>query len=219
MEAIYLKQKTIPDFRPGKKIIKPAEYNQLLDAEQIIAEAHKKAEQIIADAKLKYEQEAKRGYQDGLDKASEQMSGKVAQTVASTASYYGQMENKMVKLAMLMLNTILGEMDDHELVRKMVSKSLETVRNEPQVNIKVHPCHADTVNERLKQLNNDFPNVNLIEVSPEPRMTVDGCILESEAGYVDGSLNVQLESIEKAFKDALKQNRQQTHEAKHESIR
>ncbi len=205
MESFYFVKPDKPTLRPNGKVIKAEALNDVVAAEDIVAQARATADKILAHAKKEYMEEKERGYQEGLMQAKAEMSGKITETVSQTAQYFDNLEDKMVKLVMRTLTTILGNMDSDEIVQKIVGKALGSVRNEKQITIRVHPSYAKSVKKHIDRYTAAFPKVNFFEVIAEPRMQLADCILESEAGYVDGSLEVQLKAIKKAFERTLRQ--------------
>ena len=60
------KQQVLPP--AGKRLLKADEYGQLIKANEILDQAHKKATETISRAYEIYEAKKKQGYEDGLEK-------------------------------------------------------------------------------------------------------------------------------------------------------
>ena len=56
-----------------------------------------------------------------------------------------------------------------------------------------------TVKERLNEILSKFPGVNYINLMDDPRIKGVSCIIETDAGNVEASLDHQLAAIEKAL--------------------
>jgi type III secretion protein L len=99
---------------------------------------------------------------------------------------------------------VLGEFDDRERVLRVVSKSLELLRNQHQVRIKVPPPLADWLQGRVAELLLAFPRIQFLEVHADSQLPPDGCILETELGVLDASVETQLKAIERALIQAIR---------------
>ena len=58
---------------------------------------------------------------------------------------------------------------------------------------------GDNVKERLNEILSKFPGVNYINLMDDPRIKGVSCIIETDAGNVEASLDHQLAAIEKAL--------------------
>ena len=87
-----------------------------------------------------------------------------------------------------------------ELMVQVVQKAMQAVvRNQQQVVLKVSPEMLPTVKERLNEILSKFPGVNYINLMDDPRIKGVSCIIETDAGNVEASLDHQLAAIEKAL--------------------
>ena len=199
MGAIHHIKKQGFHFPPEKKIIKANEYLSFVEAEKIIENAKKEAQEIIAGAKAEYEEEKKRGYKDGLLESKMNMSRQMMDTVARTVNYFASVEEKLVEIVTVALKKILGEMDDKKLILKVVRNALIVARNQKQVTLRVSPTQAEMVKERINSIMAEFPGISFIDVVPDARLKQGGCILESEMGIVDASVDIQIEAIRRSL--------------------
>ena len=191
-------------FPPEKKVIKAKEYLVFMEAEKVIEKALEEAQRIVDEARKAYEAEKKKGYQAGLLEGKMTISQQMIDTVTSTVSYLASVEEKVSDIVIAALRKIIGEMDDKELVLKVVKNALALVRNEKQVTLRVSPKQVQTVKESLNQILADFPTIHFIDVMGDGRLKEGGCILSTEIGVVDASVEVQLEAIRRSLSKKLK---------------
>ncbi len=189
---------------PGTKIIKANEYAQLVKAEEIIAEARKRAELILDDAKKAYEQEKRKGYEDGLREGQLKIAEKMMETVHRTVDYLASAEEMMCSLVLEAIKKIIGDMDDREIITRVVKNALAMVRNQKQVTLKVAPEDLETIQSRLSDIMENYPTIGFVEIVADSRLKKHSCVLESEMGVVDASVEVQLKAIEKALRKTIK---------------
>ena len=126
------------------------------------------------------------------------------ETAARGADYLASLEERVVDVVVRSLRRILGEMDDKERIVRVVRHSLEVVRNQRQVILRVSPAEIDAVRARLNEILSGFPGITNLEVAADGRLPAGGCILETEIGVVDASVDVQLEAVVKALTKRMK---------------
>ncbi|CAM2065484.1 HrpE/YscL family type III secretion apparatus protein [Sulfidibacter corallicola] len=194
-------------FTPGKKIIKAAEYQAFTEAHALIEAARHEADRIVGEARVVYEQEKKRGYEDGLEEGKMNLSLQMMDTITQTVNYFAKIEEEITNTVILAVKKILGEIDDQELILRIVRSVLAVARNQKQVTLRVSPQQVETVKTNLTKIMADFPSINFIDVVADGRLGEGGCLLESEIGVVDASLDVQLKAIHNALQKAFQSRR------------
>lgn len=184
---------------PEQKVIKAADYAAYVEAQEIIQRARTEADALLAHATEAYEAEKRRGYEDGLMEGQEKIAEKMIDTISEAVNYLGGLEGKVVDIVVQALGRILGEIDKNELILRVVSNALEVARTQKQVTLRVAPAQADHLREKLNELLASFPSINFIDIASDPRLKIGGCILETEMGFVDASVDVQLGAIRKSL--------------------
>ena len=186
----------IPDkLLAGEKVVKADQYQSFVDAEGIISSSRKQAERILEAARRERESERQRGYQQGLLEGRREMAERMIDAVERNVDYFSHMEQKVVDIVVEALKKILGEIDQREKILKIVQNALAVVRNQAKVTLRVCPDEAAYVRSRVDDILKQYPGIGYLDVSPDPRLKEGGCILETEMGVVDASVDVQLEAI------------------------
>ncbi|MBI1247958.1 HrpE/YscL family type III secretion apparatus protein [bacterium] len=188
---------------PDRKVIPAGEYQAYLDAEAIIAEAKNQAEQIIADAHEEFEAQKKEGFEEGLMEAKLEMAEKMVDSVAKSVDYFQGLEAKLTDLVVKALKKVVGEMDQRERIVAVVRNALAVARNEQKVMVRVCPDEVPFLQESLTEIMRAYPTINFIDIVPDGRLNPGGCILETDIGIVDASVDVQLKVIEKSLSKYL----------------
>lgn len=184
---------------PEQKIIKAADYAVYVEAGEVVAQARAQSAALVAQALADYEAEKKRGYEDGFAQGQEKIAEKMIDTVTEAVNYFGKLEHKVVGVVTQALKRILGEFDANELILRVVTNALEVARTQKQVTLRVCPAQVDFLRGKLNEILANFPSINFIDVTPDARLKTGGCILETEMGFVDASIDVQLEAIRKSL--------------------
>lgn len=188
---------------PDKRLLKRADYQTFVMAGQILEAARRETEERRAEAEREQARRHQAGYEQGLAQARLEMATQMLETVERTVDYLGVLEHRIVDLVMMAVRKVLGEFEDTELTGRVVRQALQVLRNQPQATIRVCPAQADRLQQRLHELLAGYNSLRLVEVVPDPRLERGDCILETEIGVVDGSLETQLGALERALRSRL----------------
>jgi type III secretion protein L len=186
-------------FAPGRKVIKAADYQVYLEAKALIDRAAAEAEAIRAEAAAAREAEKRRGYEEGTAAAKLEAAERMMDTVTGTLDYFSRVEETMVELVIGAVDRVIGALDDRELIRRIVKNALSVVRSQKQVTVRVAPDQAAAVKEQLNDILKPYPSIGIVDIVADGRLSRGGCILESDIGSVDASIEIQLEAIRRAI--------------------
>ena len=182
------------------RLVKRAEAQSIAEAMDVLSAAQKEAEDIRQQAREEFEAQRKLGYDKGLDDSKEEIAIQKLEQVEKSIDYLSSMENRIVVIVLTALKKCVAEIGDKELMVQVVQKAMQAVvRNQQQVVLKVSPEMLPTVKERLNEILSKFPGVNYINLMDDPRIKGVSCIIETDAGNVEASLDHQLAAIEKAL--------------------
>lgn len=188
---------------PTCRVLKSDDYVVYLEAQEIINAVQKQAAGIVEDAKKAYEQEKERGYQDGLAQSKSERTDHMLKVVSRTINYLSDIEDTLADILFSGVKKIIGEFDEEELTVSLVKSALQHVRNEKHVSIRISPAQYNAVQARLNAILAEYKGVGFIDLVSDPRLSTGDCIMESEIGVVDASVDVQLSALQKRF-DSLK---------------
>jgi type III secretion protein L len=125
------------------------------------------------------------------------------ETTRRTLDYFTKIENDMVELVLGAVQKIFEDFDDKKRVITVVRSALGAVRNQKQMTLRVAPQNVDTVRAELNQLLAAFPGVGYLDIAADPRLSGDACILESEIGIVEASVQGQIAALRNTFRSIL----------------
>ncbi|RIX68808.1 HrpE/YscL family type III secretion apparatus protein, partial [Acidovorax cavernicola] len=188
---------------PGTRVLRAAEITAWAQAEDLIAAAREQAQAIVADAQAAYDQECARGYAEGLAEAQMAQAEKMIETVGRTVDYFAQVEADMVALVMGAVRKIIDDYSDADRVLIVVRNALSVVRNQKQMTLRLHPQQVEVVRARVNDLLSAYPGVGYLDIIADGRLGPHACILESEIGLVEASIDGQIAALEKAFQKGL----------------
>ena len=165
--------------------------------------ARAQADAILAGAEQALEQERQRGYAQGLAEARMEQAEKMIETVTRTVDYFAAVEGDMVALVMGAVRKIIDGYGDHERVLLVVRNALAVVRNQKQMTLRLPPAQVEAVRARSNELLAAYPGVGYLDIVPDARLQGDACILESEIGLVEASIEGQIAALQGAFQKVL----------------
>lgn len=181
------------------KVIKADAYQAYLDANDIIDQAKQLADEIIAKAQQERQQEQQLGYQRGLQQAQQEQAERMLDTLSTSVDYLSQIEQQLTQLVHQAVSKILADFDDHELLQRVVSQALATVRSQHTVTLRVEPNQVEAMKQSIHTLLANYPAINYVDVIADRRLTRGGCILETAMGTVDASIDTQLKALENSL--------------------
>ncbi|GAB4284320.1 MAG: hypothetical protein Tsb0018_11570 [Opitutales bacterium] len=192
------------EFTSDKKIIKADEYAAFAKAAEIIELANAKAKRIEDEAKEAYEAEKARGFEEGMSEGKEKMTEHMIRYVQKTVEHLENFEDTMVEMVMGAMKQVLGDMDDKDLIIKVVNKALNLVKSQPKVTLRVAGSQVDTIDKELSSILKNYPAINFVDVQRDDRLKEGDCILETDMGVIDARLDLQLEAIRDTLKKLIK---------------
>jgi flagellar biosynthesis/type III secretory pathway protein FliH len=173
-------------------VIKRAERVDFADAAALL-----QAAAAIRDQALGETEAARREAQvQAMSDAQAEIDALVAEQVASFAAAIEAHEqarrSDIAEAAYAAVRAIVGELDDRELVPRMVERTLSRLPAEGPVTISVPGALAAAVSERLGEAAH-------VVVVADPGLGPIDCIVRTNAGQVIASLSVQLQSLAKRW--------------------
>ena len=184
-----------------RRVVKAADVATVRSAAEIVAAAEAQAAQIREDAKSAYEEERKKGYDKGIADGKTEIAMQKLDLVDSSVAFMENVEEKMSDIVMKALRSCVIEIGDHEMVIQIVRKTMAAViRTQRHVTLKVPPEQVEAVRARVSELTATFPTIETFDVVEDPRLKGSSCVLETEAGVADASVESQLAAIERSLK-------------------
>jgi type III secretion protein L len=184
-------------------VVKKDEFSALMSAREIVALAHKYGETLKADMHAQVERARLAGYEAGMQEARTEFSASVVATVAEMELAFARLEMRIVNTIMGALQQILGQTEQRTLMEPLVRRVLGEARSRKQLRLRVAASQFDDVNQWLSSVIRDFPDVEFIDVLKDPGAAPGTCVLESEFGAIDASLEVQLAAVRRGLVSAF----------------
>jgi len=204
-EYFLLKDKKCWNVKPGTKILKSYEYNELSDANSLMKKVEKAAAEAGERAKAIYKKRYEEGYEVGLDEGKSVYTEKLMDMVMGQVDSIEGLEKQLVTVVMDAVLKIIGSFDNQELVARVVHQGLNAVRGSKSVIMRVSVTDEKNLRASLQSylVGRDNP-AGYVSLIADPNLKSGDCILETEQGVVEASLNSQLNILKRSLEDHIK---------------
>lgn len=185
------------------------EYNEKLTRlHELRTKAETEAEHIVNEAKKQAIIEEQNGFDEGVRRAIESMKPIEATLSAlqkelkdSIVKYPAQLEPEVIKLVMHISRKVIKhhvEKDD-ELVVRTVRDAFKEITDRRYVKIRLHRDSVETMQKFRPELLQSFHDIKKLEIVADESIDRGGCIVETDEGNIDATIQTQLDNIEKLF--------------------
>ena len=137
--------------------------------------------------------------EQGVEKDKVENAETMLATLARCNEDEVQVEEKMTGVVLDAVRKSISSFDDVDITASAVREALQLVSNQKQVMLHVHPDQVNEVRDRVSLILSDFPEIGYVEVISDARLKHGGCILETEVGIIDASIDGQLQALKQAM--------------------
>lgn len=184
---------------PAVKVLAADAVYALRSAKQMLCDAEAEAQRIIARAEAAFESECQRGFREGQEEAKLEQAEQMIENISHTIDYFSKVEGKMVDLVMETVRKIIADFDDEGRILIAVKNALSVVRHQKQMTLRVNSRQVEPIKARVNEILAAYPGIGYLDIVPDNRLANDACIIESEIGIVEASIEGQLEALRSAF--------------------
>jgi flagellar assembly protein FliH len=200
------------------------------DAHDILHQAKREQEEIAA--KIQQEQQAweqekqlyveaaqKEGYQHGWEEGNQQGYAAYLQQLEEAKNitlsakedydaYLESAEKTILELSIKIAGKILDAKieENNEYFLSLLKRAVKEVKEHQSVQMYIHPEHYQSVITRKEELLSVFPHQANLNIYPDHDLPKDGCIIESDYGRIDASIDTQLTEIKRRLGECLESN-------------
>lgn len=188
-----------------KKIIEKEVVGATHEARQIIAEAEARAEQLVDEARSQVQTIRDNAYQEGREEALAEYTKQTVEALQSFEAYRAEIEPQYVALVRTCVEKILGQelKLNPDAVVGIVRATLRDATQQREINVRVHPADVEILRKNQRRLLDMLARAGNIEIREDESVRRGGCIVVTEQGTIDASLDRQLAAIEEALHDEL----------------
>lgn len=186
--------------KPGQKVLKSADYQQLLNYEGVLQKLSSREQQRQVDVTEQLQKSIQNGRHEGMEQANQELAQSLHNFTLRMHQSLSEVEESLVDVVIESVKKIVHGFDDEALVRNTVRSGLELVRGGKKLTVRVNPQMLSAVQEQLREFEN---SINHIEILPDVALKIDECILESDVGIVSASVEQQVEALVKSLRKVI----------------
>ncbi|ODM75130.1 FliH/SctL family protein [Bradyrhizobium elkanii] len=199
---VRLTSETISVLGPGR-VLPAASAQTLLQAEQLLIQAQRDAEALVEEARVSASRIEAAAREAGLKQAQVTIQQRLGAIAVASLRVMEQNKERIVDLGLQIARRIIDTTAPGEAAVRIALRSLRGAGHSPAVRLRVAPSLVETVRGRVDEIVPAVTSRAVVEVVSDPRINDAGCILETDAGLVDATIESQLTLIESGLRKSL----------------
>ena len=191
----------------GKKVIPKEDFSIVMEAKEVLKKAQQEREELLEQTRkecdeLKKQAEAQ-GFQKGLEQFNEQIMG--LENSIKTSRH--EMQAQILPLVLKASKRIIGEelQTNPETIVNIIQQAIKPITTHQQVKIYVNKADINSVLDQKEELKHRFEKLESLTIEPKKDVTEGSCIIETEVGIINATLENQWRALEAAFETYMKQ--------------
>lgn len=193
-------------FAADKKIIPSEEIDKLISASEIIEKAKEDAVTYKQNVDTECEAIKKKAYDDGYAEGLSRFNEQLMQFEQQVRKLSHETQKAIIPIALKAAKKIVGaELKQHpESIVDIVIQALSPIKQNHKIKIYVNKDDKQVLEENKQRLKDIFESLQSLSILERSDVTPGGCIIETEAGIINASLENQWRALESAFEKYMK---------------
>ena len=169
-----------------------------IDDRNLVSRAQEESENIKKSA---FEE----GYRQGLEKANSDLDvfrAQLAQFMSAKKDVFEYIAPDILEISVDIAKKVIKkelESDPQVLINTIVDVLRTVSKNEPKISIRVRPQSVQFIKDTIPNITYQYGIDSKINVISDPSIEEGGCVLQTNNGIVDASIDTQIEIIKKAL--------------------
>ncbi len=175
------------------------------EARRIVQEAEAEAQRIIEEAQEHATETHQRGYEEGRQEGLAQHTQELSQALLRVRNIEEGLEAEYIGLVRECVERILSqELKLHpDAIVGIVRGALQDARQQREIIVRVNPADMDALQKNQGRLLEVLARANAVELREDATVSRGGCVVFTELGTIDGTLERQLEAMSQAIQAEL----------------
>lgn len=188
--------------RPVGPVVRAAELCLWREAAAALENAVTEAASLRGTATDAYEAERRRGYDEGREQAATEVARRLLAMEQAANAANREVEAALPGLVCDIIETILGEREPAELLRRAVRHALGRMRRGASASLRASPdCQA-----ALRAAIDEMPHgADGLRLEVDPALAPGRCLFESELGVVELGVEAQLRLLRETMTERWEQ--------------
>ena len=179
----------------GAHILPRSSYEALDTANDLVRTAEATRDDILNEAQTAYDEERRRGYEDGLNEARIEALQMLLHESLELDKGLHAIERDLVRVVADSVRKIISNFDDNEIAEALVRAAMQQMRRERSAELRVSSHLYGYFRDRVNEIVSEYPEVQLLEISLDSGLAVDQIVLETSIGRVEINTTERLENV------------------------
>jgi type III secretion protein L len=191
--------------RGRKPIIEKEIVGAEKEARRIISDAKTEAKRIVEEARQEAVGLREQGYAEGYEDGLGQYTEKTVRALADVDKMKSALEPEYIKLVKACVEKIIGKelRSEPKTIISIVRSALKDATQQREINVRVNPQDVETLRSNQRRLFDVLARAGKVEIREDDTVKRGGCIVVTELGTIDASLDRQLAALNVALHDEL----------------
>ncbi|WP_445222839.1 FliH/SctL family protein (plasmid) [Bradyrhizobium sp. Pa8] len=200
---VQLTSGTVSILGPGR-ILPAASAQAIMDAEQLLSQARREGDALVDAARESANMIETAANEAGLAAAQATIEQRLIAIAAASLRIMEQSKERIVDMGLQIARRVLDTIEPDEAAVQIALRSLKFVGHSALIRMRVAPAHVEMVRKRLDEMLPMATSRAVVELIADPRVKDAGCILETDAGLVNATIESQMMSIENSLRGLVK---------------
>ncbi|MES2345601.1 MAG: HrpE/YscL family type III secretion apparatus protein [Chlamydiota bacterium] len=184
-----------------EKIIPQEEYSILLSAEDVLKKAHEDAIRLKKETKEECEKLKEEARQKGFDQGLETFNEHILSFEKKIKKLHHEAYLQILPLALKAAKKIVSkELQMHpDTIVDIVLDALKPITQAQKVTIYVSKTDKELLETERQKIKDIFEQIKVLAIQERSDISPGGCIIETEAGIINATIENQWRALESAF--------------------
>lgn len=189
-----------------EKVIPSSDFCELLNAQGVLEQAKKDVEEYLENNKQECANILKQAEEAGFNKGLAEFNKQILHYEQKIKEMEHELQKMILPLALRAAKKIVGrELElKPETIVDIVRQTLKPVTQSHHIKIFVSKNDKEILEAHKKELKSILEHVQTFMIEEKGDITPGGCIIETEAGIINASLENQWRALESAFEAFMK---------------
>ena len=179
------------DIRPLRCVVRAEELGLYTDASGALAAARVAADRCIAEAQAEADALRSQAYDQGLAAAQAEAARMIAGAAALVQRQVRDLRPAIAAAIADGVAAVIGGLERDERIGRAAAHAVATLQDRARVTVRVAPGHAHAVRQGLA--------ADVTAVIEDATLEADNCVIETESGFVQAGIRVQLAILREAL--------------------
>lgn len=190
-----------------KKIIPESEYSLLVEAQEIVEKAKQEAKELLAETKEECKALKKQAKEEGLQEGLSRFNQQILNLNEQINHIKLATQQQVLPIALKAAKKIVGEelQTNPAAIISIVQQALKPALHCQEIKIYVNKNDLESLQQEKENLKSKFERLHSLNIEERSDIDIGSCVIETEVGIINATLDNQWRALEAAFEKFAKQ--------------